>query len=164
MTPVVDNSLNPVFDHPAQLRLVDPAAWGRVCGPSAALVFRVWRRARCSWWDAAAPGAAASTAAAERQPKLPSVLGVTAAAAAGAGVGAGAGSRFGDRLIGSAVVGLEVLRGVVCAGEGPGLREIDGWYHLLDDLQRPQGQLKVGCRTGFNLTRGCMYLGRTTIA
>ncbi|CAM9386093.1 unnamed protein product, partial [Hapterophycus canaliculatus] len=45
ITAIVENSSNPVFDHAAQLRLVDPGAWGRVCGPSSALVFRVWRRA-----------------------------------------------------------------------------------------------------------------------
>lgn len=72
---------------------------------------------------------------AERQPtSLPAGGGVTAAAA---------GSRFGDKLIGSAVVGLEVLRGAAGAREGRGLRDIDGWYHVLDDLQRPQGQIKV---------------------
>lgn len=41
------------------------------------------------------------------------------------------------------MVGLEVLRGAVDSREGTGLREIDGWYHVLDDLQRPQGQIKV---------------------
>ncbi len=140
MTPVVENSSNPVFNHASQLRLVDPKAWGRVCGPSAALVFRVWRRPRRSWWDTlpqassvAAVAAAAVPAATEKQPKS-SPGGVVAAAA---------GSRFGDKLIGSAVVGLEVLRGVVGARDGLCLREIDGWYHVLDDLQRPQGQLKV---------------------
>lgn len=96
-------------------------------------MFRVWRRARCSWWDA--PETASSSAAAEQQAKFSSGLGATAAAAAG--------SRFGDKLIGSAVVGLDVLRRAMDAREGPGLREIDGWYHVLDDLQRPQGQLKV---------------------
>ena len=140
MTPVVENSLNPVFDHAAQLRLADPSAWGRVCGPSAALVFRVWRRARCSWWDA--PEAATITAAAaEQQP--PRCFGLGVAGGGGGAAAAATGSRFGDKLIGSAVVGLDVLRGAVDAREGPGLREIDGWYHVLDDLQRPQGQLKV---------------------
>lgn len=127
---MVEQSSNPVFNHAAHLRLADPKAWGRVCGPSAALVFRVWRRARCSWWDAPR---AASTATAEQQPSFPT----------GEGVAAAAGSRFGDKLIGSAVVGLEVLRGAVDAREGLGLRDIDGWYHVLDDLQRPQGQIKV---------------------
>lgn len=56
--------------------------------------------------------------------------------------------RLGDSLIGSAVVGLSVLRGnFVPGGKGLGLREIDGWYHVLDDLRRPQGQLKVRSRT-----------------
>lgn len=131
LTPVVEQSSNPVYNHAVFLRLADPSAWARVCGPSAALVFRVWRRARCSWWDA--PRAATSTATAEQRPSLPIGGGETAAA----------GSRFGDKLIGSAVVGLEVLRGAVDAREGRGLRDIDGWYHVLDDLQRPQGQIKV---------------------
>ncbi|CAN0540814.1 unnamed protein product, partial [Ectocarpus sp. 12 AP-2014] len=48
-----------------------------------------------------------------------------------------------DKLIGSAVVGLEVLRGKTFAPDGLGLREIDGWYHVLDDMQRPRGQIKV---------------------
>eukprot|EP00903_Cladosiphon_okamuranus_P009595 g9134.t1 len=134
-TPVVENSLNPVFEHAAQLRLADPSAWGRVCGPSAALVFRVWRRARCSWW--VAPEAASGSAAGGQQAKFSSGLGAAAVAT---------GSRFGDKLIGSAVVGLDVLRGAVDTPEGQGLREIDGWYHVLDDLQRPQGQLKVRVR------------------
>lgn len=131
LTPVVEQPSNPVFNHVAHLRLVDPNAWARVCGPSAALVFRVWRRARCSWWDA--PQAETSTTTAQQQPSPPSGGGVTAAA----------GSRFGDKLIGSAVVGLEVLRGAVQSPEGRGLRDIDGWYHVLDDLQRPHGQIKV---------------------
>ena len=133
MTPVAEKSSNPVFNHASLLRLVDPNSWGRVCGPSAALVFRVWRRARCSWWDPPPQAVAAAAAAAEWQPKSSPGDAGTAAAC----------SRFGDKLIGSAVVGLEVLRGAVGARDAPGLREIDGWYHVLDDLQRPQGQLKV---------------------
>lgn len=128
MTPIVENSSNPTFDHTAQLRLLDPSAWGRVCGPSAALVFRVWHRARCSWWDA--PQLSSSDRA-EPPPDC----------AVGERITAASGSRFGDKLIGSAVVGLEVLRGAIGAREG--LRLIDGWYHVLDDLQRPQGQIKV---------------------
>lgn len=129
MTPIVENSSNPVFDHAAQLRLVDPGAWGRVCGPAAALVFRVYRRARSSWWNAPRSGPASDSAVDERVTVTP-------------------GSRFGDKLIGSAVVGLEVLRGAMDdAREGQGLRLIDGWYHVRDDLQRPQGQIKVSRET-----------------
>lgn len=136
ITPLVANTSSPVFDHAAQLHLTSPEAWGRVCGPSAALVFRVWRRARYSWWDdpqtlAASDQPCDATSGGDK------VAGVAAAAAAAAG------SRLGDKLIGSAMVGLEVLLGSFGSGEGPGLREIDGWYHVLDDLRRPQGQIKV---------------------
>ncbi|CAB1118524.1 unnamed protein product [Ectocarpus sp. CCAP 1310/34] len=138
ITPIVESSSNPVFNHVARLRLVDRDAWGRVCGPSAALVFRVWRRARCEWWEAAplAPtnGGGGGGSHAEHQPSFaPDDTGSIVAA----------GSRFGDKLIGSAVVGLEVLRGKTYAPDGLGLREIDGWYHVLDDMQRPRGQIKV---------------------
>ncbi|CBJ27795.1 conserved unknown protein [Ectocarpus siliculosus] len=137
ITPIVETSSNPVFNHVARLRLVDRDAWDRVCGPSAALVFRVWRRARCEWWEAAprAPSnGGGSGGYAEHQPSFaPDDKGSVVAA----------GSRFGDKLIGSAVVGLEVLRGKVHAPDGLGLREIDGWYHVLDDMQRPRGQIKV---------------------
>lgn len=122
----MESTSNPVFKHAAEMHLTDSGAWGRVCGPSAALVFRVWRRVRRSWWDAP-------------QNRQPSEGGEAPAAS----------SRFGDKLIGSAVVGLEVLRGAVCSPAGLGLRQVDGWYHVLDDLQRPQGQIKVykqGCR------------------
>lgn len=133
ITPIVESSFNPVFNHLARLRLVDHDAWGRVCGPSAALVFRVWRRARCEWWEAT-PRAPSNGGDAEHQPSFtPDDKGSVVAA----------GSRFGDKLIGSAVVGLEVLRGKVYAPDGLGLREIDGWYHVLDDMQRPRGQIKV---------------------
>ncbi|CAM9554962.1 unnamed protein product, partial [Ectocarpus sp. 13 AM-2016] len=145
ITPIVESSSNPVFNHFARLRLVDRDAWGRVCGPSAALVFRVWRRARCEWWEAAprAPsngggggggGDRGDGGDAEHQPSFtPNDTGSIVAA----------GSRFGDKLIGSAVVGLDVLRGKTFALDGLGLREIDGWYHVLDDMQRPRGQIKV---------------------
>lgn len=131
ITPIVENTANPVFHHAAEMHLSGPEVWSRVCGPSAALVFRVWRRARCSWWDIP-----------ETSPTEAQAL----ASFGGRRVGCGAsttGSHFGDKLIGSAVVGLEVLRGAVGGREGLGLREIDGWYHVLDDLQRPQGQIKV---------------------
>lgn len=135
----MESSSNPVFNHVVRLRLVDRDAWGRVCGPSAALVFRVWRRARCEWWETA-PRAASNGGGgggggdAEHQPSFaPDDKGSIVAA----------GSRFGDKLIGSAVVGLEVLRGKTHAPDGLGLREIDGWYHVLDDMQRPRGQIKV---------------------
>lgn len=144
MTPTVENTANPVFDHASELRLSSPDAWGRVCAPSAALVFRVWRRARCSWWDAAQTGVTSASRTADAP-----LAGLDQGSAHGIGVGRGEavplslGARLGDKLIGSAVVGLEVLRATVGAATGGGLREIDGWYHVLDDLQRPQGQLKV---------------------
>lgn len=106
----------------------DVSDWDRVCGPSSALVFRIWRQAGRNWWrntqasDAIRPGAEHGAIESE---------------------GIAAESRFGDKLIGSAAVGLEVLRRAVDTREGQSLREIDGWYHVLDELQRPQGQIKV---------------------
>lgn len=132
VTPLVANTSSPVFDHAAELHLTSPEAWGRVCSRSAALVFRVWRRARCSWWDD--PQSLASDRPCDDVSGGDKGAGVVAAAA---------GSRLGDKLIGSAMVGLEVLLGSFAPGEGLGLREIDGWYHVLDDLRRPQGQIKV---------------------
>lgn len=99
-------------------------------------MFRVWRRARYSWWDDP------QTLVASDQP-CDATSGIDIGAGVGAAAAAAAGSRLGDKLIGSAMVGLEVLLGSFGPGEGLGLREIDGWYHVLDDLRRPQGQIKV---------------------
>lgn len=119
-----------MFEHTTELRLAPREAWRRVCGPSAAFVFRVWRRPRRRWWDATKRSA--SPTSSEAPPE--GTVGPAAISSA----------RIGDKLIGSAVVALEVLRGAAGGGrEGLGLPEIDGWYHVLDDLQRPQGQLKV---------------------
>lgn len=134
-TPTVESTPNPVFNHAVELRLNDASSWERVCGPSAVLVFRVWRRSPCSWWGSSSPPAVTD------QPSQ----GGAGKKAEGRPATSVPGSRFGDKLIGSAVVGLEVLRGAVdTRKKGMGLREIDGWYHVLDDLQRPQGQIKVG--------------------
>ncbi|CAM9342575.1 unnamed protein product [Scytosiphon promiscuus] len=146
MTRIVENSSNPAFDHAAQLRLVDPSAWARVCGPSAALVFRVWRREHCNWWDAPRPPGTGAAG-----PSLAPVIEERVTAALG--------SQFGDKLIGSAVVGLEVLRGAIDSQEG-GLRVIDGWYHVLDDLRRPQGQIKVS-RSINSPPSKCRYTSQT---
>ena len=141
ITPLVANTSSPVFDHAAELYLTSPDAWGRVCGRSAALVFRVWRRARCSWWDD--PQILASDQSCDAASAGDKGAGVAAAVVTAA---AAAGSRLGDKLIGSAMVGLEVLLGSFGPGGGLSLREIDGWYHVLDDLRRPQGQIKVWLR------------------
>lgn len=134
----MENSSNPIFNHAAELCVTDPDAWDRVCGPSAALVFRVWRRARGGWWDAPRTPATAT------DPLLAPDDGVDSAGGRGATSNTfAAGSRFGDKLMGCAVVGLAVLRGAVTTRGGPRLRKIDGWYHVLDDLQRPHGQIKV---------------------
>ena len=141
-THVVENASNPVFNHAAELRPVGADAWGRLCGPSAAMVFRVWRRAFRSRWDASRTGRAIdggnSGSVDDRGARQEEGVKMNTEATP-------ATPQLGDKLIGSAVVRLEVLRGVVGTHEGVGLglQEIDGWYHVLDDLQRPQGQIKV---------------------
>lgn len=141
ITPVVENASNPVFKHSVDLRVVEPDSWARVCGPSAAFVFRVWSRSRHSPWDVPRTEspedfgmATNGDRAMEEGPGSEEVAMVVPAT-----------PRLGDKLIGSAVVGLDVLRGAVSGCKGPvkGMREIDGWYHVLDELQRPQGQIKV---------------------
>ncbi|CAM9928469.1 unnamed protein product [Discosporangium mesarthrocarpum] len=95
-----------------------------------------------------------------RNPSCSSAGSGSGAASPGGGGGEAAppGARLGDKLIGSAVVGLEVLRAAAGLGDtggpgtaprvrtGAGLQEINGWYHVLDDMQRTQGQLKVCVR------------------
>lgn len=124
-TPTIQNTQNPVFAHTTVLPVATPNAWGQVCGSSAALVFRVWQRLPCTWWG----GTPAEEDDIRGQARVDA-------------------SRLSDKLIGSAVVGLDILRGSGGGGagggrEGQGLHEINGWYHVLDELQRSQGQLKV---------------------
>ncbi|CAM9477495.1 unnamed protein product [Chrysoparadoxa australica] len=52
------------------------------------------------------------------------------------------GARIGDKLIGAAVVPLGALAQ---------LEELHGWYHILDDMQREQGQIKVRVRPSYPL-------------
>lgn len=149
ITPVVENASNPVFKHSVDLRVIEPDSWARVCGPSAALVFRVWSRSQHSPWDVpragppedsgvATNGGCRDDGAMEEGLKERAVLEEVAMVVP-------ATPQLGDKLIGSAVVGLDVLRGAVSGHKGPvkGMREIDGWYHVVDELQRPQGQIKV---------------------
>lgn len=144
VTPTVENSSNPVFAHQSALYLASSHDWGRVCGYEAALVFRVWRRRRGNLWDslASCTGSPAAVDDVTLGDRVKSA-GAVATAEAAAGRALSREQRFGDELVGSAVVGLEVLHGCVTGRASHGLREIDGWYHVLDDLQRPQGQLKV---------------------
>lgn len=134
-----------MFEHETELCLARADAWARVCSPSAALVFRVWRCGHYRWWGSS-ESRTSSIAAATEAPNGSD--GGTIEVSNEEALSSSA--RFGDTLVGSAVVSLEVLRGCVAKGTGQGLSEINGWYHVLDDLRRPQGQLKVSCFLGHN--------------
>jgi hypothetical protein len=129
VTQVVRSSSSPAYSAAAELLVPDTEqGWARLCCTAAALVFRVWRRGAPAWWSSAATAAAAA--------------GESAGTVDEEGASFAASPRLGDKLIGAAVVDLAALR-VGSSLRTAGLSEIDGWYHILDDMQRPQGQLKV---------------------
>lgn len=150
ITPVVENASNPVFKHSVDLRVVEPDSWARVCGPSAALVFRVWSRSQHYPWDVPRAGlpedSGIVTNGGCRYDGVMEERRKERAVSEEVAMLVPATPQLGDKLIGSAVVGLDILRGAISLSHnGPvkGMREIDGWYHVLDELQRPHGQIKV---------------------
>ncbi|KAG5176704.1 hypothetical protein JKP88DRAFT_334681 [Tribonema minus] len=142
VTGVVRRCASPAYAHAAALRVPDAERdWPRLCAPAAALVFRVWRRG-CAH-RLGAGGSGDGTGGGD---------GSSNGGSGAVGPPPSPRSRLGDALIGAAVVSLAALRRRASAGGG--LAEIDGWYHVLDELQRPQGQLKVRVAPQFEHTAG----------